>query len=101
VVAAPLLALGTWVNPAIIIVGLFIHSYVAAATATEEKQHGAETTEIPVVHTLDTSTSPLYTLFGIPNFGKQGEELLFYGILKVAVFLIVLGWAFYLLATHH
>ena len=87
---APLLALGVWINPAPIIIGLFIHSYMAAATTGEGKVHGV--------------SSSLATLFGIPSqqvLKGERHDLIFYLILKIAVFWSVLGLAVYLLVTHH
>jgi len=105
-VAAPLLAGGRWINPALIVIGLFIHSYVATAITASEAQapDSKKPHAVPLLYTL------VGALFGIPKslLGDEGKDrspstgdLLLHGALKIAVFWTVLGLAVYILVTHH
>jgi hypothetical protein len=70
---APWLAQGIWINPAPMFIGLFIHSYVAAVTAT-----------------------------GVGSGSLRSKwDLLLSWSLKVAVFWITVGMAVCILWTHH
>jgi hypothetical protein len=56
----PLLERGLWINPALIVIGLFIDSYIATATATGK---GSSDHTLP----LKGSTSPSYPSFGMTS----------------------------------
>jgi hypothetical protein len=87
-IAAPLLSQGIWLNPALIVIGLFIDSYVTAVTTG--------------THTAASFTSSLHPLFGIPSASVISRSDLFvHGLLKIALFWIVVGLALYMLITHH
>jgi hypothetical protein len=87
-IAIPLLNWGIWLNPALIVIGLFIDSYITAITTG--------------THTSASFTSSLYPLFGIPGHSVVlRRDLFFHGLLKIAIFWIVVGLALYMLITHH
>jgi hypothetical protein len=86
-VSAPLLSRGIWLNPALIVIGLFIDSYVTAVTTG--------------THTSASFTSSLHPLFGIPSHSVVSSDLFFHGLLKIALFWIAVGLALYMLITHH
>jgi hypothetical protein len=65
-IIAFLLPHGIWINPALIVIGLFIHSYMAAATTTDTEK----------AHETETKASLLYVLLGIPSHGVLEQALL-------------------------
>lgn len=85
---------GIWINPGPMFIGLYIHSYLATATATDQGgRHGP--------HTVHGLAFLLKQFAGIPGPQITGWDRRLHWLFKVAVFWITGLMAVYLLLAHH